>query len=59
MEIPFKLILDIINKNLREIEIFLEKNLKFRLRDKNGALVAIFILNLSKINSAIKKEVAN
>lgn len=50
----FEFTLDVDNKNLEITKVFLEKNFKLWLYDKNSALVAEFMLGLSKNNNVIK-----
>lgn len=55
MGVSSKLTPNSINEDLRVIKIFLEKNFEFRLYNKNGALVAMLIMDLTKTNSATKE----
>lgn len=56
MRIFLKLALNIINKGLAVPKIPLENNFKLQLRNKSGVLVAVFIFDLSKIDSAMEKK---
>ena len=53
--VPSKLILDIVNEDLRILEIFLEKDFEFWLHDWSGALVAALVLSLSEVDGAMNK----
>ena len=51
----FKIALNIIDKSLGVLKIFLKKGLKISPYNKNGTLIIIFILDLFKVNNTIKK----
>ena len=55
LRVFFKLILYIINKILRISKVFLKKNFKIKLYDKNSALIVVFVLSPPKINNTIEK----
>ena len=55
LKVSFKLILDIDNKGLKISRIFLKKDFELWLYNKNDILIVVFIINLSKNNSIIKK----
>ena len=50
-----KLILDIVNKDLRISKIFLKESFKVKLCNRNSILITAFIIGLSKVDGAIKK----
>ena len=55
LEVFSKLTPDIINKSLKTSKIPTKKGFKFKLYDKNSALIVVLMLNLSKANEAIEK----
>ena len=55
MRVFFKLTLNIINKSLRIFKVFLEKNFKIELYNKNNILMVALILDLFEVNNTIEK----
>lgn len=56
LRIPFKLVLDVNNKGMRILDVFLEEDFKIKPHNQSNILVATLILGLFEANNTTKES---